>query len=189
MRPIMNIPMCAFAAAALAASAPAFAASADYYLKLGDIKPVLSKVEGGESAARSGSPVPSGADKRIAILSWSWGATNAGRVNLNSSKSNAAKYGAVAAAHRDDTVDPAEKRQHGWMPVAQPLDRGAVRVKVKFPWLDCKVGATFPDAVLQNDAGRYELKEVIISGCAPDEISLNYGKVMVRGWDPAKKEE
>ena len=188
MRPIMKIPMYAFVAAAVAAPAatPAFGASADYYLKLGDVK--------GESAARSG------AGKHIEILSWSWGETNAGRVNLNSSKSNAAKYGAVAGAHRDDTVDPAEKRQHGWMPVAQPLDRGAVRVKVKFPWLDCKVGAAFPDAVLQNDAGRYEFKEVMITSCATapsggggaspaDEVSFNYAKVTVRGWDPAKKEE
>jgi len=177
MRPITKIPMCAFAAAALAAPVPtpAYAASADYYLKLGDIK--------GESAARSD------AGKRIEILSWSWGETNAGRVNLNSSKSNAAKYGAVAGAHRDDGLSPAEKRQHGWVTVSKPLDRGAVRVKVKFPWLECKVGAAFPDAVLQNDAGRYEFKDAIITGCAPDEVSLDYGKVIVRGWDPAKKEE
>ena len=85
-------------------------------------------------------------------------------------------------------LGPAEKRQHGWVTVAQPLDRGSVRVKVKFPWLDCKVGAAFPDAVLQNDAGRYEFKDVMITGCAPDGVSLNYAKVIVRGWDPEKKE-
>ncbi|MEP6983462.1 MAG: hypothetical protein ABI853_07440 [Sphingomicrobium sp.] len=189
MRPIMKIPMCAFVAAAVAAPAPtpAYAASADYYLKLGDIK--------GEAAARSG------AGKRIEILSWSWGATNAGDWDGTiKGAATTAKFGAVAGAHRDDTVDPAEKRQHGWMPVAQPLDRGAVRVKVKFPWLDCKVGAAFPDAVLQNDAGRYEFKEVMITSCATapsasggaspaDEVSFNYAKVTVRGWDPAKKEE
>ena len=66
MRPIMKITMCAFVAAAVAA--PAFAASSDYYLKLGDIKPVLSKVEGGESAAKASG------GKQIEILSWSWGA-------------------------------------------------------------------------------------------------------------------
>src|SRR4051794_31687362 len=74
MRPIMNIKMCAFVAAALAvpafAPAPAFAASADYYLKFGDVKPVPSKVEGGEAAARSAP------GKHIEILSWSWGATS-----------------------------------------------------------------------------------------------------------------
>jgi len=180
MRPIMNMEMCALVAAALAAPAlapnPAHAASADYYLKLGDVK--------GESAARSGP------GKHIEILSWSWGTTVAvGGDGTITGATNAAKYGAVAGAHRDDTVDPAEKRQHGWVAVAKPLDRGAVRVKVKFPWLDCKAGAAFPDAVLQNDAGRYEFKDAIITGCASDSVSLNYAKVTVRGWDPAKKEE
>jgi hypothetical protein len=100
---------------------------------------------------------------QIQIESWSWGATNAG------------KFGAVSGAHRDDSV-------------AAPLDRGSVRVKVEFPWLDCKVGATFPDAVLQNDTGRFEFKDAIVTGCAADSVALNYGKVKVRAWDPAKKE-
>ena len=160
MRPIMKTTLCALVAAAVAA--PAFAASADYYLKLGDVK--------GESAARTG------AGNRIEILSWSWGAAST------------AKYGAVAGAHRDDGLNPAEKRQHGWVTVSKPLDRGAVRVKVKSPWLECRVGAAFPDAVLQNDAGRYEFKDAIITGCAPDSVTLDYAKVVVRGWDPEKKE-
>jgi len=179
MRPIMNIKMCVSVAAALAAPAlapaPAYAASADYYLKLGDIK--------GESAAKAGP------GKHIEILSWSWGATMAAGDWDGTIKGSAstAKYGAVAGAHRDDGLSPAEKRQHGWVAVAKPLDSGAVRVKVKFPWLDCKVGAAIPDAVLQNDAGRYEFKDAIITGCAADSVSLNYAKVTVRGWDPAKK--
>lgn len=159
MRPIMKTTLCALVAAAVAA--PAFAASSNYYLKLGDIK--------GESAAKAGP------GKQIEILSWSWGAAST------------AKYGAVAGAHRDDGLNPAEKRQHGWVTVSKPLDRGAVRVKVKFPWLECRVGAAFPDAVLQNDAGRYEFKDAIITGCAPDSVTLDYAKVKVRGWDPAKK--
>lgn len=184
MRPIMNSKVCALVAAALAAPAlaptPAYAASADYYLKLGDVKPVLSKVEGGELVARSGP------GKHIEILSWSWGSTMAIGEN-GTGVASTAKYGAVAGAHRDDSL--AEKRQHGWVAVATPLDRGAVRVKVKFPWLECKVGATFPDAMLQNDAGRYEFKDAIITGCAPDGVSLNYAKVIVRGWNPEKKED
>jgi hypothetical protein len=181
MRPITKLTMCAFAASVIAA--PAFAASSNYYLKLGDIK--------GESAARSG------AGKQIEILSWSWGATMAGDWDGTiKGAPSTAKYGAVAGAHRDDTVTSpapsapavAEKRQHGWVTVAKPLDRGAVRVKVKFPWLDCKVGAAFPDAVLQNDAGRYEFKDALISGCAPDSVTLDYAKVVVRGWDPEKKQ-
>jgi hypothetical protein len=164
MRPIMKTTMCALVAAAVTAPAPALAASADYYLKLGDVK--------GESAAKAGT------GKRLEIESWSWGATSA------------EKFGAVGGMHRDDGVNaPAvtEKRQHGWVTVSKPLDRGAVRVKVKFPWLECRVGAAFPDAVLQNDAGRYEFKDAIITGCAPDSVTLDYAKVVVRGWDPAKK--
>lgn len=160
MRAIITTTLCALVAAAVAA--PALAASADYYLKLGDVK--------GGLAAKAG------AGQQMEILSWSWGAAVS------------AKYGAVAGAHRDDGLNPAEKRQHGWIPLSKPLDRGAVRVKVKFPWLDCKVGAAFPDAVLQNDAGRYELENVLISGCAPDSVTLDYAKVKVRDWDPEKKE-
>jgi hypothetical protein len=162
MRPIIEAAICALAAAAV--GAPAFAASADYYLKLGPVK--------GDSARSGG---------QLEILSWTWGAAGA------------AKYGAVAGAHRDDSADGGadvtaarvnlnssksnisreiavsdpgadgpktkSKRQHGWVTVSKPLDRGALRVKVKLPWLGCKVGAAFPDAVLQNDAGRYEFED------------------------------
>lgn len=183
MRRVMTYTIFASAAAAVAGSA--VAASADYYLKLGDVKPVLSKVEVGESQDDRHK-------NQIEILSWSWGATMAGDWDGTiKGAASAGKYGAVSGAHRDDSLNsastPTEKRQHGWVTVSKPLDRGAVRVKVKFPWLDCKVGAAFPDAVLQNDAGRYEFEDAIITGCAPDEVSLNYAKVQVRGWDPARK--
>src|SRR3954447_2582219 len=111
MRRIVEAALCALAAAAVAA--PAFAASADYYLKLGEPK--------GGSAAKAG---------QLEILSWSWGAAGA------------AKYGAVAGAHRDDSAAgdarsdaavapprdtgsgmPTGKRQHDWVTVAKPLDR------------------------------------------------------------------
>ena len=160
MRPIIRTTLCALAAAAMAAPATA---AVNAYLEIGPIR--------GESAARN---VPA---RQIEILSWSWGATNA------------TKYGAISGAHRDDGVAaPTEKRQHGWMPSNRPLASGGLRVKVKFPWLDCKVGAAFPDATLQNDAGRYELKDIQVTGCAADEVALDYRKVTVRGWDPQKKE-
>jgi hypothetical protein len=189
MRPIIKATLCALAAAAVAV--PAFAASADYYLKLGDVK--------GGAAAKAG------AGKQLEILSWSWGEAGSWDGTIKGAAS-AGKYGAVGGMHRDDSVAgdaradaavtaprdaagmPTEKRQHGWVTVSKALDRGAVRVKVKFPWLDCKVGAAFPDAVLQNDAGRYEFENVLISGCAADSVTLDYAKVRVRGWDPEKKE-
>ena len=159
MRSITRTTICALAAATLAT--PAFAA-VNAYLEIGPTK--------GESAAKN---APA---KQIEIESWSWGATNAG------------KYGAVSGAHRDDGVAaPTEKRQHGWMPSNRPLDRGSVRVKVKFPWLDCRVGAAFPDAVLQNDAGRYELKEVMVSSCAADNVDLDYAKLRESPSRPSQK--
>ena len=112
---------------------------------------------------RGNSAAKASGGKQLEIESWSWGAANAG------------KYGAVSGMHRDDGL-------------AAPLDRGSVRVKVKFPWLDCQVGAAFPDAMLQNSAGRFEFKDAIITGCSPDSVALDYAKVKVRAWDPAKKE-
>ena len=85
MRPITKLTMCAFAASAIAA--PAFAASSNYYLHLGDIK--------GESAARSG------AGKQIEILSWSWGTTLAGDWDGTiKGAASTPQDGAVAGGHR-----------------------------------------------------------------------------------------
>ena len=161
MRPITKLTLCALTAAAIAA--PAFAAS-DFYLKFDSIK--------GESTAKASGGKP------IEIESWSWGTTMAGDWD-----------GTIISPRDAASGMPTGKRQHGWVTVSKPLDRGSVRVKVKFPWLDCRVGAAFPDAVLQNSAGRYELKDAIITGCAADSIALNYAKVTVRGWDAATKKE
>lgn len=92
-----------------------------------------------------------------------------------------------ASADGEESAAPAEKRQHGWVTVSKPLDRGAVMVKGRLP--GCRVGAAYPDAVLQTSADRYELKDVVIADCARDSVSLNYAKVTVRGWDPSKKQE
>ena len=191
MRPIMKTTMCALVAAAV--TAPAHAAI-NAYLELGPIK--------SESAGRGDHK------DQIEILSWSWGATTAGDWDGTiKGATGAEKFGAVGGIRRDDTItspgDVASGRAPGTRPhkpisFTKPLNRGSVRVKVKFPWLDCRVGAAFPDAVLQNAAGRYELKDVVITNCSSsgsggdrpmESLSLNYAKVQVRGWDPKKKEE
>ena len=192
MRPITRTTICALAAAAVAA--PALAA-VNAYLEVGPIK--------GESSAKA----RGGHKDWIEVESWSWGATQAGSWNGTiKGAASTEKFGTVSGSHRDDSVAgdgradvtsprdaasgmPTEKRQHGWVTFAKPLDRGSVRVKVKFPWDRCAVGAAFPDAVLQNDAGRYELKDIQVTGCAADGVSLNYAKVTVRGWDPKAKQQ
>ena len=176
MRPITRTTLGALAVAAAALATPAIAAASDSYLTFGP-------VTGAQADARKGH------DKWIEVESWSWGATRKGwDGTIKGNATSSAKFGAISGAHRDDSVDARADAALA-VPLGAPLERGSVRVKVKFPWLDCRVGAAFPDAVLQNAAGRYELKEVLISGCAADGVALNYAKVTVRGWDPAKKQE
>lgn len=82
---------------------------------------------------------------------------------------------------------PTGKRQHSPMKIVKQYDAGRLTLHGNLP--GCAVGATYPDAVLQTASARYELKDVLISGCAPEGVSLSYTKVTVRGWDPEKKEE
>lgn len=96
---------------------------------------------------------------------------SSGRANLNSSKSN-----------RVDQTGAGET-------VREPLPTGSVRIEVKLPWPGCTEGARYPAAELVAAGSIYELKEVVISSCAPDALTLNYSKVKVRAWNPTKKEE
>ena len=94
---------------------------------------------------------------------------------------------------------PAEKRQHGWVTVSKPLERGAVRVKVKFPWAGCRVGTRYPKLALGGGGQMYELSDAVVTSCGStrgdaddrptEEVAFNYSKVQVRGWNPEKKEE
>ena len=194
MRPITKLTMCALAAAAMAA--PAVAAS-NSYLTLGPVKE-------GEDARK-------GKEDRIEVLSWSFGVTRKGWDGTIKGAPRAEKFGAVGGMHRDASVDgpadaattvtsprdaasglPTGKRQHqpkGRAPLdqTQPLEEGSVTVSGSFP--GCTVGAAYTDAMLQTAAARYELKDVQITSCARESVALNYSKVIVRGWDPAKKQE
>ena len=172
----------AYFLASMALALPALASSSDYYLKF--------EGAAGDAAAHAGHK------GEIEISSWSWGASNArkGWDGTVKGRSSVEKYGAVGGMHRDDGVTPAQR--NAAVGLAAPLDRGSVRVKVKFPWLDCKPGAAFPAAVLQNAEGRYALKDVVVTSCPAalpsegrDVVTLEYAKVIVRGWDPAKKEQ
>ena len=106
-----------------------------------------------------------------------------------------------ARTYYDQGSAPAEKRQHGWTTVSKPLDRGSVRVKVKFPWTHCTVGARYPVITLGDAANSYRLQDVTVASCGsagdgndgPEEsITFVYGKLgaktKVRGWEPEKKE-
>lgn len=85
--------------------------------------------------------------------------------------------------------------QVGTMPAPPP--KGSLRVRAKFP--GCTVGARYPAAELSGAGTRYTLTDIIITGCAAapaagaappmDEVSLDYARVQVRGWNPETKEK
>lgn len=104
----------------------------------------------------------------------------------------------VIAGSVPDTT--ASKRQHGAVTItkewdaatprlARPLARGSVWIRMATPWTACRAGARFTGIALVDGAARYQLGDVVVTGCAVGGASLDYAKVTVRGWDPAKKEE
>ena len=103
-----------------------------------------------------------------------------------------AKFGAIAGAHRDESLGKPAAR------TAPPPSPGSLTVDGRFP--GCTVGKQYANAVLQLGGARYTLADVQITSCpaatatvggprTPDSLSLNYKKVTVRGWDPATKQE
>lgn len=57
----------------------------------------------------------------------------------------------------------------------------------------CRAGKLYPAATMDGGGKSYTFTDVRITGCeaaGPEErITFVYGKVVVRGWDPKKKEE
>ena len=90
-------------------------------------------------------------------------------------------------AGRTETAQATGKRQH--MPIRARMyyDAGGVTIGGRFP--ACRVGAAFDSAAIGHGSERYEMKDVVITNCAADSMSLNFKKVTVRGWDPEKKEQ
>jgi len=67
-----------------------------------------------------------------------------------------------------------------------PPPQGTLRVKVKMPWLACRVGARLPELELADSATAYKFKDVLVTGCASptsaggrpmESISFNYAKI------------
>lgn len=110
---------------------------------------------------------------------------------------SSAAAGGVSVAAGDVTGDgtaaasglPTGKRQHKPMTITMPLDRGSVSLKLKSAWPSCRVGERYSELELGDGAKAYKLQDAVVTSCAPESMSLNYSKVIVRGWDPQKKEE
>ena len=72
---------------------------------------------------------------------------------------------------------------------AVPEPKGSVWIRVATPWTTCRAGTRFPGLELGDGKASYRLSEVVVTRCGADGVGLDYAKVTVRGWDPAKKEE
>lgn len=106
-------------------------------------------------------------------------------------RGQSAAPGGVSVAAGDVTGDgaasssglPTGKRQHKPVVVSAPLDKGSVRVKVKFPWAACKVGTRYPLLQLSGDGGTYDLHDVTVASCggsasAPtEEVAFYYNRI------------
>ena len=106
------------------------------------------------------------------------------------------KLSVIAVDHevkspRDSATGQASgKRMHKprWVYEPEPLDAaGNLTVKAIVP--GCAPGRRYGGAQFAGGGKLYELRDVVISSCAPDAVSLNYSKVTVKGWNPEKKED
>lgn len=66
----------------------------------------------------------------------------------------------------------------------EPLPSGSLRVKVKMPWIACKVGTRFPTLALGGGAKTYRLTDAVVTSCGQsaggqpmESISFNYAKI------------
>jgi type VI protein secretion system component Hcp len=199
-----------------ALSASAFAASSDYYLKIKGVdgestkaaassdKPRIAVLEvqswswgasqtSGTHAGGGGGGAGKVSMNDISVAS----APQAGKPLKQESltiKQSGAAAGGVSVAAGDVTGDG---RADGaavpavtpatFDPRANPAPQGSVRVKVKLPWLACRVGARFPELELGGRGARtYRLIDAVVTSCGdphhagdrPQEsISLNYAKL------------
>jgi hypothetical protein len=192
-----------FASGLLAAalgSAPALAAASDYFLKLEGV-PGESKDDGHR--------------QQIEILAFGWGETRDVDGNgaadaltdgllvvryavpgVTRDPPHKDKLSALAIDHevkspRDAASGQASgKRMHKprWVYEPEPLNAaGSLTVKASVP--GCAPGQRYGGAQFAGGGKLYQLSDVVIAGCAPDAVSLNYRKVTVKGWNPEKKED
>ncbi|HEX6740903.1 MAG TPA: hypothetical protein VF079_03800 [Sphingomicrobium sp.] len=145
-----------------------------------------------------------GKSEQLLVQSWHWGprqsTARSGAADMPKELQAQDRMGDPASARghsmlgaSDRTVihDPPPPRDGGLgseseLTTAGPPVRGTLTVKASLP--GCMVGARYGGAQFASGSMRYELKDVVISNCAPGEVTLQYGKVTVKGWNPEKKE-
>ena len=135
----------------------------------------------------SAAPAPGG----VAVAS--------GDVNDSAATGVGASQTITVGSGQAESAQATGKRQHMPLRMRQYYDQapppsGSFRVKVRYPWSDCRVGAHYPSLTLNGGGKSYLLQDVQVADCgdsaAPTgQITFVYGKATVRGWDSEKMEQ
>jgi hypothetical protein len=148
----------------------------------------------------------SGKGEQLQVQSWHWGprqsTARTGATDLPKELQAEDRMGDPASARghsmlgaSDRTVihDPPPPRDGGLGSESELAatgssrpQRGSLTVQASLP--GCTVGARYAGAQFAGGSMRYELKDVVISNCASGSVTLDFGKVTVKGWNPEKKE-
>jgi hypothetical protein len=163
----------ALAIAIMAAAAPGAAASSDYLLTLPPGK--------GEMAS-GGQPV------EVQVQSFSWGPRQTTSIDAHLDPGGHGMLGASdrAAGVGTDAGSGFSGRGLDIAAVdgAPPSSRAGTLI-LQGSLRGCTVGKRYAGAQFAAANKRYELKDVVISNCAANGVSLDYSRVTVRGWDPS----
>lgn len=127
-------------------------------------------------------------------------AVASGDVNDSASTGVGVSESVTVGSGQTESAQATGKRQHMPLRIRQYYDQapppsGSFRVKVRYPWPDCRVGTRYPSLALNAGGKSYLLQDVQIADCGGtegspvEEVGFVYGKVTVRGWDPEKKEQ
>jgi hypothetical protein len=109
-------------------------------------------------------------------------------------RASAGGHSMLGASDRTVIHDPPPPRDGGLgseseLTTAGPSRSGTLVVRANLS--NCTVGARYAGAQFASGGMsglRYELSDVVITNCAPGEVTLQYRKVTVKGWDPETKE-
>lgn len=110
-------------------------------------------------------------------------------------RGDAARHG-ITSPRDVATGQSSGKRTHpALIKISKPLATGSISLDMTLA--GCAVGTRYPSARLTTPSGSYALQDVVVAACGADprgaapmeQVTLNYARIQVRGWDPRKKEE
>lgn len=199
MRPAASFTLHAILAACLAALAASSAAAGG---------PLIDNESKVFLQFRLGTSASDNRGQHIEIVSYSFGNGTAAHVNKVEALTIKQKATGETAGHgggqgsgkvvvhdisTNSATAQAKERQAGQKDMIaeqhkEPAGMGPGTIELRGTLPGCRAGAAYPAAVLRSSSKQYELADVTVIGCGAGSISLRYGKVTVKGWNPEKKE-